>query len=139
MAHWKPVTREEMLTWFANRTDDQLAQAWCWSRDKILPETYEENFICRGCRWGIKGVGCTAPASMGVKSYKDCEAAVSENPISWLSRMRDPFEEDGFSAYNDGLPSDFCPYDDDTDGRVGWLRGWCRARDREQQGVFQRL
>jgi len=139
MALWKHKTREEMLTWFAEMSDDQLAEAWRDSRDKLLPETFEENFICRGCRYGVKGVGCTARSSVGIKSYKDCEAEVSANSVNWLSRMRDPFEEEGIKAYVDGVLEEDCPYDDGTDGEFGWITGWHFAQKREEQGVFDRL
>ena len=124
MALWKRQTREEILAWFAALDDETLVSVWRYSRDGHFPETLEENFICRSCRHYVPGVACDAPESLGVKSYKDCENAVSENAIHWLSRMKDPFVEEGRQAWHDGYDKTECPYDEGTDGQFGWIQGW---------------
>ncbi len=124
MALWKKKTREDMLAWFASLDDKMLEAVWKEARDDHFPETSEENFICRGCRHWVPGIDCEAPVSMGIKSYRDCEKAVTENPISWLSRMKDPFIEEGREAFRSGNSKDECPYDEGTDGQNGWQIGW---------------
>lgn len=129
MALWKKRTRDEMLAWFATLDEETLERVWCGARDRNAPETYEENFICRGCRHWVPGIECEAPASMGIKSYKDCEVAVAQSSLAWLSRMKDPFVEEGVSAFLDGSDKSDCPYAEGSDGQSGWLRGWNEAEE----------
>ena len=124
MSLWKKTTREEKLAWFATLSDGMLEEVWRSARDRNFPETSEENFICRGCRHWVTGIACEAPKSMGVETYKDCEAAVTTDPLAWLSRMKDPFIEEGREDHKAGIDRDECPYDEGTDGEAGWKTGW---------------
>ena len=130
---WRKWTREEMLAWFAEFDDETLEEAWCAARDHYAPQTETENFICRGCRYWVPGIECEAPESMGITSYKDCEKAVTADPLSWLSRIKDCFAEEGKEAYYAGQELDDCPYDDGTDGEYGWQKGWREASGFENE------
>jgi len=113
-----------MLALFSTLVYETLDSVGRLARDRHAPGMSEENFICRGCRHWVPGIECGAPDSMGVKSYKDCEKAVTDDPLAWLSRMKDPFVEEGRTAFHDGSDRTECPYEEGTDGQAGWLKGW---------------
>lgn len=138
MSLWKRKTRQEMLDWFSTLDDDMLEKVWREARDRHFPKTMEENFICRGCHHNVPGLDCTAPKSMGITSHKDCEKAVSSDPLEWLLRVKDPLFEEGREDFEFGYELEDCPHDSGTDGEVSWKNGWRKAsalsRDKLKEG-----
>ena len=41
----------------------------------------------------------------------------------------DPFYNEGYEAYEEGVDFDECPYDEGTDGQTGWTKGWRAANE----------
>ena len=128
MSVWIKRTREEKLALFQLLDDEYLDKVWMDTRDTYFPDTFDENFICRSCRFFYMGE-CIAPSSLGIKNYKDCEDMVTQNPLIWLVRAKDPFIEEGIQDFNDGVNREDCPYNEGTDGECGWLQGWDKANE----------
>jgi hypothetical protein len=44
----------------------------------------------------------------------------------------DPFAQEGYADYYDGVELNECPYEFDTDGEGGWRNGWFFAKKEEK-------
>lgn len=49
---------------------------------------------------------------------------------STIADTPDPFWQEGYEAFFDGLGLEECPYGEGTDGEFGWKHGW-RDADKE--------
>ena len=45
----------------------------------------------------------------------------------------DPFFNEGYGAYEEGVDFDDCPYAEGTDGQYGWRMGWNAADANEME------
>jgi ribosome modulation factor len=58
-----------------------------------------------------------------------------------MESIEDCFEIEGRDANITGYERDECPYEDGTDGREGWLKGWdkCDEENDDELTEYRRI